>query len=88
MNRLPFSRSLLLYIYTPLIKLLEIKNRKAAQYQLTSPIFYMEHYIPFSLTTCESFSQILETLYYIFYVQISRSKYACLCIILCCILGA
>ena len=35
-------------ISTP-VNILEIKNRKAAQYELTSPIFYMEQYIPFSL---------------------------------------
>ena len=39
-----------------------IKNRKTAQYELTSPIFYMEQYIPFSLIMCEPFSRILETL--------------------------
>ena len=37
-------------------------NRKAAQYELTSPIFYMEQYIPFSLIIyiCEPFSRILH----------------------------
>ena len=40
----------------------KIKNQKAAQYELTSPILYMEQYIPFSLIICEPFSRILETL--------------------------
>ena len=39
-----------------------LKNRKAAQYELTSPIFYMEQYIPFSLFICEPFSQIFRNL--------------------------
>ena len=32
------------------------------QYELTSPIFYMEQYIPFSLIIYEPFSRILEAL--------------------------
>ena len=32
-------------------------NRKATQYELTSPIFYMEQNIPFSLIICEPFSK-------------------------------
>ena len=45
------------------MKLLETNNRKATQYELTSLIFYMEQYIPFSLIICEPFSRILETLW-------------------------
>ena len=35
----------------------------SAQYELTSPILYMEEYIPFSLILSEPFSRILELLY-------------------------
>ena len=41
------------------LKLLEIKNRKAAEYALTSPIYYVEQYIPFSVIACEPFSRKL-----------------------------
>ena len=41
------------------LKNLTNNHRKAAQYELTSPIFIMEQYIPLSLK-CESSSRILE----------------------------
>ena len=44
------------------LKLLEVKNRKTDQYELTSPIFYLEECIPISLIVCEPFSRILEIL--------------------------
>ena len=43
-------------------QLFRTSGRKAAQYELTSPIFYMEQYIPFSRIICEPFSRILEIL--------------------------
>ena len=46
------------------MKLFKIKNRKAAQYELTSPIFYMEQYIlvtknEYNNKYCYKFPEIL-----------------------------
>ena len=51
---------------TPIEELFDQGNRKAAQYELISPIFIMEQYNPLSLK-CEQSSRILENHYvYIF----------------------
>ena len=56
MSRVGKSENLFLIVSSQFIivfsfdlKLLEIKNRKATQYELTLPISYMEQYIPFRL---------------------------------------
>ena len=48
-----------------------MKNRKATQYELTSPIFYMEQYIPFSNVYFELLEielELLETWIHIYHI--------------------